>query len=83
MSKGKEEIEAALGHFIESFATDGYRLDVTGFEEGVLDLRIEAEPGACAECLVPPQIMTGLVRTELRARNDIADIRIRYPDLHD
>lgn len=82
MTDRRAEIEVALDRLIQLFAVDGYRLQVAGFENGALDLIIEAEPHACAECLVPPPMMEGLVRTELNGQQDIAAIRLKYPVIH-
>lgn len=83
MTDRRTEIEAALDHFIQSFATDGYRLEVVSFRDGALDLAIESEPHACADCLVPPDMMIGLVRTQLGDQPDVTNIRIKYPGNHD
>lgn len=82
MKDRRSQLEAALGHFKQSFAADGYLLEIVSFERGVLHLAIEAEPHACAECLVPPQIMASLIKTELNGESDVTDIRIKYPDGH-
>jgi hypothetical protein len=77
------ELERALDHLIQAFATDGYRLKVVGLDNGALDLAIDAEPHACPECLVPPAMMAGLVRTQLNDQQGITDIRIKYPASHE
>lgn len=82
MSDRRSALETALKPFIESFAADGYHLKVLNFDGGTLDLAIEAEPHACAECLVPQNMMVELVRTQLSDEPDIGEIRIKYPEVH-
>lgn len=78
-SPDQERIERAIAGLASAFATDGYRLSVIEFDSGRLQMAIAADEGACAECLVPHEMMAGLVRATLP--DDLADakIEITYP----
>jgi hypothetical protein len=69
----------ALGGLASLFATDGYTMTVAGLENRRLKIVIEASENACAECLVPHDLMVGLVKTELPADVGVSDIEIIYP----
>lgn len=78
----RARFEQALSGLISAFATDDYKLTVVRFENSILDLAIDAGPTACAECLVPEKMLTGLVRTALPTDADVTTIRIRYPSMN-
>jgi Fe-S cluster biogenesis protein NfuA len=74
-------IERAIAALAGAFATDGYDLAVVGFEPGHVDFAIAAHEGACAECLVPYEMMAGLIRTTLPEDLAGSEIKIKYPDV--
>ena len=55
------EVTERVSAVATALAADGYVLTVAGPEAGRLTARIEARPDACAECLVPKQVMGGLL----------------------
>jgi hypothetical protein len=59
-----EEIAAALRPIGEGLEQDGYQLAVAVDDAGVA-LRIVAGPEACAECLVPKDLMGALAAQAL------------------
>ena len=74
-------IERALGDLVGAFAVDDYRLSIVGFSDGVLKLTIDAGPSACAECLVPENILSGIVRNSLPPEISVSKIEIQYPSI--
>ena len=74
-------IEQALEDLVGSFAVDDYRLSIAGFSDGVLKLTIDAGPSACAECLVPETILSGIVRNSLPRGISVSKIEIQYPSI--
>ena len=74
-------IEQALEDLVGAFAVDDYRLSIAGFNDGVLKLTIDAGPSACAECLVPETILSGIVRNSLPRGISVSKIEIQYPSI--
>ena len=74
-------IEKALENLASSFAVDDYRLSIAGFSDGVLKLTIDAGPSACAECLVPENILSGIIRNTLPQELPVSKIEIEYPSV--
>lgn len=61
-------------------AADGYVLRVDDLSGGRLRLVIDAGEDACAECLVPEDVMANIVRSKLTDHSDrITDIELVYP----
>ncbi|MEV8312006.1 hypothetical protein AB0P36_33020 [Streptomyces flavidovirens] len=62
-------VAAALDPLARTLAADGYRLEVTRLDEATrrLVLTVAAGEGACAECLVPEEILSRLARERLSA----------------
>lgn len=77
-----ERIRSAVAGLVSAFATDGYVMRVVEFDGERLHMAIDALEGACAECLVPPSMMTGLIRTSLPKDIAEAQIVIDYPARH-
>jgi hypothetical protein len=73
-----EVIGEALQPVRSSLQADGYDLIVNGFEDGVLSLEIQAGPRACAECLVPKELMELIIRQSVKTL--AASIRLQYPE---
>ena len=59
-----------------SLDADGYRLDVRS-ERGRTRVEISATPDACADCLVPKDLMRGILQQALGVPPDTIDLR--YP----
>ncbi len=60
---------------------DGYELGV-GVDAGTLVLQVSATPEACAECLVPKELMTQMALAMLADQGlpvQPADVRLDYP----
>ncbi len=71
------EALASLGAMLEA---DGYALELR--EEGVnlLVAEIKAGPDACADCLVPKDMMRGYFDSALRKALDVPpDVELIYP----
>jgi hypothetical protein len=60
-----DEVEAALRVLRDTLATDGYEL-VWSMEDGnQIGIRVVAGSEACADCLVPPELMRSIVDSKL------------------
>ncbi|HEY8479877.1 MAG TPA: hypothetical protein VIL71_08625 [Spirillospora sp.] len=68
--------EARLEQMRATLAVDGYHLHVEETGSGY-DVRITADPEACADCLVPKQAMVSMLEPVLGANRDA--IRLSYP----
>jgi hypothetical protein len=68
--------ETALADLRRTLAADDYAMDVRRDGDGVL-VRITAGPDACADCLVPPPIMKGILGGALGVPEE--SISLVYP----
>ena len=68
--------EEQLQALRSSLDADGYRLDVRS-EDGRTQVEISATPDACADCLVPKDLMRGILQQALGVAADTIDLR--YP----
>ena len=71
----------ALAPLGEMFAADGYELTLRENAPGRLTIEIKAGPTACAECLVPKDIMRAQFEAALRdsLELDVPTIELVYP----
>jgi hypothetical protein len=60
-----EQIDAALRGLRDTLESDGYGLEWSMEEENRIGIRVLAGSEACAECLVPPELMRSIVDNEL------------------
>ena len=63
---------------------DGYGLEVE-LRPDVIALRVVAGPGACADCLVPRDLMEQMFRSKLRPSAtglQHANVELTYPEGH-
>ncbi|NLC10654.1 MAG: hypothetical protein GX767_00185 [Firmicutes bacterium] len=58
-------LEKALKSIRETLSYDGYDLVFEEKEGGILDIRIVAGPDACAECLLPKEVLREIIAKEL------------------
>lgn len=72
-------IRSAIAPLVEAFATDGYLLRILDFDGHRLTMAIDAKEGSCPDCLVPHEVMAGLIRTKLPVDLASASIEIAYP----
>jgi hypothetical protein len=75
----KITIAVHLSEFREGLVADGYDLLVDGFAAGTAHLRIIAGPEACAECLVPKKLMTGMLEESLKDLPEVLKVEVTYP----
>jgi hypothetical protein len=61
----RSTIEAALRGLRDTLAADGYLLEWSIEEQNRIAIRVVPGSDACAECLVPPELMRGIVSGEL------------------
>jgi hypothetical protein len=62
---GTDEIEAALRGLRDTLAADGYELAWSMEDGDQIGIRVVAGADACADCLVPPELMRSIVDDEL------------------
>jgi hypothetical protein len=60
-----ERAQQALAPIAEALVLDGYSLDISAATETSLSVRVTATEAACAECLVPKDLMTSMMRSTL------------------
>jgi hypothetical protein len=60
-----EQIDAALQSLRDMLQADGYVLDWSIEDGNLVAIRVVPGSDACAECLVPPELMRGIVTREL------------------
>ena len=60
------ELDRALQGLRDLLGADGYRLGYAVHGGRELAVSVEAGPDACAECLVPKQVMEGIVTDALQ-----------------
>jgi len=60
-----DAIEAALRGLRDTLAADGYQLVWSMEEENRIGIQVVPGSDACAECLVPPELMRAIVDDEL------------------
>jgi hypothetical protein len=58
-------IESALQGLRDTLAADGYELAWSIEEDDKIGIRVFAGSDACADCLVPPELMRSIVDNEL------------------
>jgi len=76
-----EQVQERLGHVEQMLEADGYRM-VVAVEPEAIAVRIEATSDACADCLIPRELMTDIIADALRRPDeggDVSAIRLRYP----
>ena len=69
----------ALAGIRGMLAADGYDMSLRALGTDTLAVEILAGPDACAECLVPKNIMSGIVRDALGSSAPVAHIQLSYP----
>ena len=57
----RQAVAHALTDIQGSLAVDGYRLDIEDATVDGLAVRIVALPGACADCLAPPDVLKMII----------------------
>jgi hypothetical protein len=75
------EARSLLQQVHDMLAADGYDLEVDVADERLI-LAISATESACEECLIPPDLMTAVVRDSLDKSSEGAftgEIELRYP----
>lgn len=79
-SAERDAVEATLD---EMLAPDGFAARVLAWpdpEQRHLRLEVTALPGACAECLVPKDILRAVLASSVPAQWQSADLELIYPD---
>jgi hypothetical protein len=76
----KASVETHLAGFREGLVADGYDLLVDDVAAGKARLRITAGPEACAECLVPKDLMIDMLKASLEDLPEITQVELAYPN---
>jgi len=74
-------VESALEPLADALLADGYELRLVSAADGVARLAVVATDEACADCLVPKDVFTGIVRTRLAGTlGGTWQVELAYPD---
>ena len=73
-----DDAEAALSGLRDVLIADGYDVSLSISGPETLGLDVIAGPGACAECLVPKDLMTAIVMDALAGTIPVSRVEIRY-----
>lgn len=77
------ELRTSLDGLIAGLSADGYVLDVRSSADGRVEITVDATADACADCLVPKDVMRGIAATMMNSAGaSVAedDIDIAYPE---
>lgn len=69
----------ALAGMRGMLAADGYDVSLRAIGADTLAVDILAGPDACAECLVPKHIMSGIIKDALGSLVPVAQVLLSYP----
>lgn len=69
----------ALSPLRDILAADGYLMSVSMPSPGAMLIDVTAGPEACADCLVPKDIMAGIAMDSLGDDSGVSTIEINYP----
>jgi hypothetical protein len=79
-------VRGALQPLADTLGVDGYVLEIVSATDASLrnasarvELRIEAGPGACADCLVPKDVFMSIATDRLGRAGIGAEITVHYP----
>lgn len=74
-----EQVTSALAGLCQGFEADDYDFQIVGIQGTTLQVKIDAGPTACAECLVPAPAMSKLILASLPHEIGVTDVSIQYP----
>lgn len=72
-------VEEALSDVRRALVADGYELAVHDLPGGTVRIQIKAGPHACAECLVPKDVMLEILRASLNGLPEVEPLELLYP----
>jgi hypothetical protein len=72
-------VEDALRPMAAILEADGYRLAVSTPQGAPVVLEVVAGPDACAECLVPKEVLASIAVDHLARAGLRSELEIRYP----
>jgi hypothetical protein len=73
------KVEEALSDLRRALVADGYELTVRDLPGGTVSIQIAAGPQACAECLVPKDVMLEILRASLNGLPEVGPLELLYP----
>jgi len=69
-----------LARVSDTLAADGYSLRLSSFSEGVACVQVEATSEACIDCLMPREMLEGILLNELgSAEPGLQTVRVLMP----
>jgi hypothetical protein len=77
------QLNEALQGMSAGLAADGYTLDARWADDGRVRITVDATPDACADCLVPRDVMRSIAATMLgNAGVNVSadDVDVTYPE---
>jgi hypothetical protein len=74
-----KEAEQSLGDLREGLVQDGYDFQLSMGADSVLEVALVAQPDACAECLVPKEVMVTILESSLPETVRSRGWRLAYP----
>jgi hypothetical protein len=72
-------VESAVTTARMMLMNDGYDVELASCEGGVLSLKVVAGPDACEDCLVPKEMLAGLIQAKLPSESSFSRVDLIYP----
>jgi len=74
-----EAVSTALDGIRSSLLVDGYTIEVTSASAEVVRVSIGATPNACAECLVPAEVLKMIISGQLDGAYQPDEVDLTLP----
>ncbi|MDY7102766.1 MAG: hypothetical protein S0880_16410 [Actinomycetota bacterium] len=83
MSADTTAIDTALAPLRQQLQADGYDLVAALGSDDRLEAEVVAGPEACAECLIPKDLMTAMLTDQVTGAGiTVGDVALTYPADH-
>ena len=79
MTVEPQHVQTAVTTARTMLINDGYDVEVASCEHGVLSLKVIAGPDACADCLVPKEMLASLIQAKLPSEVTLNRVDLIYP----
>ena len=79
----REQLDAVLDQFRAGFDADGFDVAVDAVEPGgVVVVRVGHRPNCCEECLIPDDMLSGMLRMAMqKVAADVTRVDIKHEHL--
>ncbi len=79
----REQLDAVLNEFRAGFDADGFDVTVDSVDPGgVVVVRVGHRPNACEECLIPDDLLTGMLRMAMqKVAPEVTRVDIKHEHL--